>query len=200
MSAYSPPILNNGSLNTVFNSNNFNSGVTSLTQNSADNRYLKLSGGTISSNLTVNNNLTAQTISTPTTYNAYTNSANIGYIVTTGSFTNSVSTATNSVSNVANITLSSQGVWLITANVAFSGVSVGQLANLTISPTSNTSNNACQSYVYNMSAGTAYYYMSNLSFVYANSTTNKTIYLCAGTSSSLTLNMYNQTFSAVRLA
>jgi len=67
MAVYSSPKLNlYGELNQTFNLADFTTDETSLTFGDGDDRYLKLSGGTISGSTTFNNGLTSSaTINSP---------------------------------------------------------------------------------------------------------------------------------------
>jgi hypothetical protein len=67
MALYTKPTLHNGSLNTVFNTSDFEENSTALTIGTADSRYLKLSGGTETGNVSFTNGLTSSaTVTVPT--------------------------------------------------------------------------------------------------------------------------------------
>jgi hypothetical protein len=69
MSLYTKPTLHNGKLNTQFNPSDFEENNTSLTVGTADDRYLKLSGGTETGLVTFTNGLSTNAINGNVTFN-----------------------------------------------------------------------------------------------------------------------------------
>ena len=61
MATYNSPQLHHGQLNTTFNAQDYEYSSSTLSTTTADNRYLKLAGGTITGSLAVSGNLNATT-------------------------------------------------------------------------------------------------------------------------------------------
>jgi hypothetical protein len=119
MALYTKPTLHNGSLNTVFNTSDFEENSTALTIGTADSRYLKLSGGTETGNVSFSNGLTSSgTLTVPSiTFNAgaiVQTAAMLGYTksVVTAIANASVLNGTVSAPAYNTMTLSS-GVYII---------------------------------------------------------------------------------------
>ena len=141
MAVYTSPKLNlYGDLNETFNSADFTTDETSLTIGDGDERYLKLSGGTVSGTTTYNNGLTAlSTISTPfltlTSGSGLTQAASqLGYYRNFASAITGGSINNGTVSTPTFNTLSlSSGVWLVqyyhniscTASITFNSIITG---------------------------------------------------------------------------
>ena len=141
MAVYSTPKLNlYGELNETFNSVDFTTDETSLTIGDGDDRYLKLSGGTISGAVQFNNGLTSSaTISTPfltlTAGSGITQAASqLGYYRSFASAITGGSINNGTVSSPTHNTLSlSSGVWLVqyyhvissTASITFNSIVTG---------------------------------------------------------------------------
>jgi hypothetical protein len=141
MAVYTSPKLNlYGELNETFNSADFTTDETSLTIGDGDERYLKLSGGTISGSTTFNNGLTSSaTISTPfltlTSGSGLTQAASqLGYYRNFASAITGGSINNGTVSTPTFNTLSlSSGVWLVqyyhniscTASITFNSIITG---------------------------------------------------------------------------
>jgi hypothetical protein len=104
MSANLPPKTINGSLNSVFNTNDFASSTEAKNDAKYDGKYLKLTGGTLSGGLTtpslsVNNSISTNGITSTTGTNQF-NSLSVNNSITTNGIT---STGTNQFNS--NITL-----------------------------------------------------------------------------------------------
>ena len=200
MSAYSSPLMHNGTINNTFNNNDYNYASSSINQTTADSRYLKLTGGTVlntltANNLTVSNNLNlTNNLSLPSTYNAPT-SSQLGYFVSSSVGTGNSATG---VINQTSITLPSPGVYIITANI-----NLGQVANFyyqaSISDVSATINNNCFSDSINALTYTAGFNI-NLTLNYVNTSANKTIYLVSGNNNGGFFSVNNVYLSALRIA
>jgi hypothetical protein len=139
MTSYNAPTLHLGALNPVFNSSDFSSDSTALTQGSANSTYLKLSGGTETGLVTFNNGLTSNaTITVPTITligGGITQTASqIGYPKVFNSAITGGSISNGSASSPSFNTISvGSGVWIIsyyhnitcTASITFSQITTG---------------------------------------------------------------------------
>ena len=103
MSAYPPPTLNNGVLNQIYNS---------LDYNSTSPKFLKLSGGTISGNVTVSGDISTTDVE-------------------------SSGTVTTSTLNTTNLSVSSQNVALGSGSSATGSASLALMKNSTASATNS---------------------------------------------------------------
>jgi hypothetical protein len=122
MAFYNPPTYYFGSLNPVFNASDYETSDTSgISEATADKRYLKLSGGTMTGSLTVPNTTVSTSLSAP----ALTFSSNqtsqtegqLGYIYSS-TFTSST-IAPNTVVNVCQLSNIPVGVYLFYYNITF---------------------------------------------------------------------------------
>ena len=152
------------------------------------------------SNLTVNGSITCGSLSTnnpvtlPTTYITPT-SAQLGYTVS--SF---LATGNSSVGyqNQLSLTLPYPGVYILQGNMAVNQLN-GFINELSISPTTGTINNNSHFYGYNNQGYTAAFGI-NVSLIYVNTTSNKTMYLVSGNNNGGFSACYNVYFIATRIA
>jgi hypothetical protein len=181
MSSYNTPILHNGVLNSVVNASDLTTTNINSTLNvsTADARYLKLSGGTETGNVTFNQSVTVPSITLSSGIITQT-SSQIGYNKTVGLAITGGSVQNGSSSSPSYNTISlNAGVWIVTyyhnincsASVTFSQIVHG----LTLSSAGNYTNQATtcsstvsevlasgnkyitQTYVVRHSATTSYY-------------------------------------------
>ena len=199
MATYNPPLLHDGSLNSVFNNVDFNYQGGTISLSTADARYLKNTGGnvlgtTTLNNATVQNNLNiyngiTSTYATPA-------SGQLGFI-NTGTVLSS--TTANALTNQASLTLPTTGIYFITANCT---VGIASLASfqMSISDTSATLNTNSNFSGVNTSSTLASTLTQNLSLIYTNASANKTIYLVSSGSATFSTATSNQVLTAVRIA
>ena len=137
MSLYTAPTLHNRTLNTLFNTSDFEENTTALTIGTVDSRYLKLSGDTETGNVIFNQAITVPSVSLVAGIITQT-SGQIGYFKSFASAITGGSVQNGSVSSPAfNSLLLGPGVWMIsyyhnitcTASVTFSQIVHGVTAS-----------------------------------------------------------------------
>ena len=183
MAVYTSPKLNlYGELNETFNSVDFTTDETSLTIGDGDDRYLKLSGGTITGLTTFNNGLTSSSaISTPfltlTAGSGLTQAASqLGYYRNFASAITGGSINNGTVSSPTHNTLSlSSGVWLVqyyhviscTTSITFNSIFTG----LTTSSSGIYSQSTSQSSHVTETMSTGNKYISGGPYIWRNTGT-----------------------------
>jgi hypothetical protein len=153
MATYQPPLLHNGSLNTVFNSSDYS--------NTNSKAYLPISGGTLTGSLngigatftgTVNvSSLVSQSGYTlQTTYSAVPTQTQIGGAVSATMLSGSTAITTATLTQLGSITSLPAGVWSILATIPVVASAATTLSNFIVSiSTSNSAHDqtsAIQSY------------------------------------------------------
>ena len=189
MTSYFPPTLHNKTVNTLFNPGDFSNKLGgSLSQSTADSRYLQQSGGTIK-NLVSSNGITTQ-------YTTGYADGQIGYVL---SGTPGTTTLTVNISAaVSTITLASKGVYVISGLVTPSTVPASCTLYLCIS--TSTSGSSPYSNMFT-NLGTTYtqsIFSTSTSCIVTNATGTLPIYLVALANSAVTFGTVQ--FTAVRIA
>jgi hypothetical protein len=128
MSVYNAPILHNGTLNAVVNSTDFtsNNSTSSLNVATADSRYLKLTGGTLTGDLTLPSEYNTGTINTPTiTFNSNSTAQTagmLGYVYSSSGSTSNFSSGT--LISLASISSLPIGVYILTSQISITNTDI----------------------------------------------------------------------------
>jgi len=189
MTSYFPPTLHNKTVNTLFNPGDFSNKLGgSLSQSTADSRYLQLTGGTVK-------NLVSST-GTTTQYTTGYADGQIGYVLSGVAGTTTLTT--NTPAAVSTITLTSKGVYVLSGLVTPSSVPSTTTLYLCIS--GSTSGSAPYSNFFT-SLGTTYtqsIFSSSTTCIVTNTTGTLPIYFVALANTALVFGTVQ--FTAVRIA